>query len=148
MQPDDYTSVGSEEQTRWVTVTLDDVSRIAAGLPGAEERAMSQGQRTWFVRSKYFAWESWPWPSEHPRVRELLKTEQLLGVKLPGDDELRALVEGWPDVFIPSAVSWGGPKVTIRLTAIDEQHLREIVAEAWYTQAPKYLRKEFDVELG
>jgi hypothetical protein len=31
------------------------------------------------------------------------------------------------------------------MAAIDEAHLSELVTEAWRTQAPRYLRREFDV---
>lgn len=30
------------------------------------------------------------------------------------------------------------------MAGIDREHLAELVAEAWRTQAPKYLRREFD----
>ena len=105
---------------------------------------MSQGQRTWFVRRKYYAWESWPWPSESDEVKRLLQTEQLLGIRLPGEDEKLALLEGWPDAFVGSGTSWGGPKISVRLARVDPDHLVELVTDAWYGEAPKYLQKEYD----
>ena len=123
--------------------TLDDVSRVAAGLPGSEERATTGGL-AWFVRNKPYAWESHPWPSENPEIRELIASEPMMGVKVADTDEQRALLYGWPDVFRMSGVRWGQPKVLIRLTLIDPQLLVEVVTEAWRSQAPKYLRREFD----
>lgn len=123
--------------------TFDDVERIAAALPGNEQRDTTGGL-AWFVRNKLYAWECHPWPSEAPHIRELVSSEPVLGVKVPDVDDQHALVQGWPDVFRASEVSWGGPKVLVRLNGVDEDHLRELVEDAWRTQAPKYLRREFD----
>jgi hypothetical protein len=127
--------------------TLDDVSRIAENLPGSEEKP-SGGGLAWFVRRKPYAWESVPWPSEAEHVRAIVSTEPCIGVSLADEDEKRALVQGWPDVFVASETKWGGPKVVIRLDAVDPDHLAELVTEAWRTQAPKYLRKELDGDPG
>ena len=127
--------------------TLDDVSRVAAQLPGSEERAMTGGL-AWFVRNKLFAWECSPWPSESPVLRELIASEPVVGVKVADLDEQRALVEGWPDAFLASEVSWGGPKVLFRLTTVDPQLLVEVVTEAWRSQAPKYLSREYGSGAG
>jgi hypothetical protein len=123
--------------------TLDDVSRAAAELPGSEERAMTGGL-AWFVRNKLYAWESYPWPSESAALRELIASEPVMGVKVMDVDEQRALLYGWPEVFRMSEVRWGQPKVLLRLNLIDPQLLVEVVTEAWRSQAPKYLRREFD----
>lgn len=123
--------------------SLDDVSRIAADLPGSEERP-SGGGLAWFVRRKPYAWESVPWPSEAEHVRAIVSSEPCLGVTLSDEDEKRALVEGWPDAFVMSETKWGGPKVIIRLGAVDLDHVEELVIESWRIQAPKYLRNEFD----
>ena len=123
--------------------TLDEVSRIAANLPGTEEKA-SGGGRAWFVRRKPYAWESIPWPSEAEHVRTIVSAESCIGVTLSGDDDKRALVQGWPEVFVASETKWGGPKIIVRLGAVDADHLVELVTESWRMQAPKYLREEFD----
>lgn len=123
--------------------SLDDVSRIAADLPGSEERP-SGGGLAWFVRRKPFAWEAVPWPSEADHVRAIVSTELCLGVTLSDEDDKRALGHGWPEVFVMSETKWGGPKVIIRLDAVDPDHLVELVTESWRIQAPKYLQNEFD----
>ena len=123
--------------------TLDDVSRIASNLPGSEEKP-SGGGLAWFVRRKPYAWESMPWPSEPEQVRTIVSTEACIGVVVPDEEEKLALVQGWPDVFIPWQTSWGGLKVIIRLGAVDPVHLNELVTESWCTQAPKYLRAQLD----
>jgi hypothetical protein len=123
--------------------TLDDVSSIAATLPGNVTKVTPYGS-TWLVRNKAYAWESHPWPSEAEHIRELVSRELCIGVKLPDDDTKRALVQGWPDSFAVSETPWGGPKVIVRMERIDEQLLRELVIDAWRTEAPKYLVREYD----
>ncbi len=125
--------------------TSDDVSRIAKHLPGNVEKP-SGGGLAWFVRNKPYAWESVPWPSEAEHIRELVSKEPCIGVKVPDEDTKRALVQGWPDSFAVSETSWGGPKVIVRMERIDGQHLRELIVDAWRTEAPKYLRKQYDEE--
>ena len=123
--------------------TLDDVSRIAALLPGTEEKP-SGGGLAWFVRSKPYVWESMPWPSEPEHVRAIVATEVCVGVVVPDEEDKLALFQGWPHVFIPWETTWGGLKVIIRLGAIDPDHLAELVTESWCAQAPKYLREQLD----
>jgi hypothetical protein len=123
--------------------TLDDVSRIAALLPGSDEKP-SGGGLAWFVRRKPYAWESMPWPSEPEHVRAIVATELCIGVRLPSEDDMRALLQGWPDAFVARGVDRPDPRIIVRLGAVDLDHLAELVTESWRTQAPRYLVKEFD----
>jgi hypothetical protein len=123
--------------------TLDDVRRVAAGLPGSEERATTGGI-AWFVRRKLFAWECHPWPSIPADVREIIAAELVVGVKLADPLDALALREMAPDVFLPPTTRWGEPKVAFRMSPIETDHLAELVTEAWRVQAPQYLRREFD----
>lgn len=100
----------------------------------------------WFVRRKLYAWECRPFPSTDPEAREIVASELVVGVKLPGDMERTALLQGWPEVFLRTSTTWGEPKIAFRMGRIDPQHLEELVMDAWYTQAPKYLRRQFDGE--
>jgi len=123
--------------------TMDEVSRIAADLPGSVEKP-SGGGLAWFVRNKPFAWELVPWPSLAPHVRELVATEICIGVRLADEDDKRALLDGWPTTFVANETPWMNPKIIVRLAAIDRVHLAELVIESWRTQAPKYLINEFE----
>ena len=123
--------------------TVDDVSRIATPLPGSEEK-LSGGGRAWFVRRKPFAWEAVPWPSEAEHVRAIVSVEPCIGVSVADEDDKRALVQGWPDAFVASETKWGGPKIIVRLGAVDPVHLIELITESWRLHAPKYLRDEYD----
>lgn len=123
--------------------TLDDVRRIAAGLPGSEERATTGGA-AWFVRNRLYAWECHPWPSIPADMRAVIAAEPVLGVKVAERLDARALIGMAPAVFLRETTSWSEPKVAFRLGAIDVDHLAELVTEAWRVQAPKYLRVPFD----
>ena len=123
--------------------TLDDVRRAAAGLPGSEERATTGGA-AWFVRGKLYAWECHPWPSIPDDMRALIASELVVAVKVADRVDALALVEMAPHVFLRTTTRWSEPKVAFRMARIDDDHLAELVTEAWRTQAPKYLRREFD----
>jgi hypothetical protein len=125
--------------------TLDDVRRIAADLPGSGERATTGGA-AWFVRGRLYAWECHPWPSVPADIREIVAAELVVGVKVADPLDALALIEMAPDVFLRRTTPSGEPKVAFRMSRIDEEHLAELVTEAWRVQAPKYLRKAFDVD--
>lgn len=123
--------------------SLDDVRRIAATLPGSEERTTTGGA-AWFVRGKLYAWECHPWPSIAPEVRAVISAELVVGVKVADPLDALALREMAPEVFLPRTTGWGEPKIAFRMAAIDADHLGELVTEAWRSQAPKYLRAGLD----
>ena len=123
--------------------TLDDLRRTTVALPGSEERATTGGA-AWFVRRKLYAWECHPWPSIPADIRKTIATELVVGVKVADRLDALALVEMAPDVFLRTTTSWGEPKVASRMAGIDEDHLAELVTEAWRVQAPRYLRRELD----
>ncbi|WP_349426621.1 MmcQ/YjbR family DNA-binding protein [Microbacterium sp. LWS13-1.2] len=123
--------------------TLEDLRRTANGLPGSEERATTGGA-AWFVRGKLYAWECHPWPSTPPDVRAIIAAELVVGVKIADPIDALALREMAPDVFLGATTPWGEPKVAFRMAAVDDDHLAELVIEAWRVQAPRYLRREWD----
>ena len=123
--------------------TLDDVRRTTVGLPGSEERATTNGP-AWFGRGKLYAWECHPWPSIPADMREIIAAELVVGVKVADPIDALALVQMAPDVFLRTTTPWGEPKVAFRMAAIDDDHLAELVTDAWRVQAPKYLRRELD----
>ena len=123
--------------------SLDDLRRTTVGLPGSEERATTGGA-AWFVRGKLYAWECHPWPSIPADIRAIVAAELVVGVKVADRLDTLALVQMAPDVFLRTTTPWGEPKVAFRMGGIDENHLAELVTEAWRIQAPKYLRRELD----
>jgi hypothetical protein len=123
--------------------TLDDVRRTADTLPGSEERSTTGGA-AWFVRGKLYAWEVHPWPSIPEDMRAIVARELVVGVKIGEPEDALALTEMLPDVFLRTTTAWNEPKVAFRMAGIDDEHLVELITEAWRTQAPRYLRREFD----
>lgn len=123
--------------------SLEDVRAIAATLPGSEERATTGGA-AWFVRNRPYAWEAHPWPSVPADVRAVIEREPVLVVKVPTEDDKRAYRQGWPTVFLPQTTTWSEPKVALRLAKVDPEMLVELVTEGWYSQAPRYLKRQFD----
>ncbi|MGI9825079.1 MmcQ/YjbR family DNA-binding protein [Agromyces sp. Marseille-Q5079] len=123
--------------------TLDDLRRTAVTLPGSEERA-TMGGAAWFVRGKLYAWQCHPWPSIPEDMREIIASELVVGVKVADPVDALALVQMAPDVFLRTTTAWSEPKVAFRMAGIADDHLAELVMEAWRVQAPKYLRREFD----
>ncbi len=122
---------------------LDDIRRVAASLPGSEERATTGGA-AWFVRNRLYAWECHPWQSIPDDMRAIIAAELVVGVKVPDRVDALALVEMAPDVFLRTTTTWGEPKVAFRMARIDPGHLAELVTEAWRVQAPTYLVREHD----
>lgn len=123
--------------------TLDDLRRTTVGLPGSEERATTGGA-AWFVRGRLYAWQCHPWPSIPADIRDIIAMELVVGVKVADRLDALALVEMSPDVFLRTTTAWGQPKVAFRMAGIDDDHLAELVTEAWRVQAPRYLRRELD----
>jgi hypothetical protein len=123
--------------------SLEDVRAITATLPASEERAMTGGA-AWFVRKKLYAWEAYPWPSVAADVRAVIEREPVFMVKVASEDDKLAYLEGWPAVFLSQTTGWSEPKVAFRLAAVAPDMLVELVTEGWYSQAPRYLRREFD----
>jgi len=123
--------------------TLDDLRRVAAGLPGSEERATTGGA-AWFVRHKLYAWECHPWPSVPPEMRAIMAGELVVGVKVGDRLDALALREMEPHIFLGPTTPWSEPKVAFRMAGIAQDHLAELITEAWRVQAPNYLRREFD----
>jgi hypothetical protein len=122
--------------------TWEDVATIVGELPLTEERS----PREWRVGKKLVAWER---PLREPDWETLTA----LGIEPPGGDVLAvrvadegvkfALIADEPDIYFTTPHFDGYPAVLVRLAEIDELGLREVIIEAWLTQAPKRLVQEF-----
>ena len=123
--------------------SLEDVRAIAATLPGSEERATTGGA-AWFVRNKLYAWEAHPWPSVPADILAIIEREPVFVVKVSSEEDKLAYREGWPDVFLRQTTGWSEPKIAFRLEAVAPDLLVELVTDGWYSQAPRYLRREFE----
>ncbi|HZG94972.1 MAG TPA: MmcQ/YjbR family DNA-binding protein [Mycobacteriales bacterium] len=106
-----------------------DVRRIACPLPRSTEALVRDRIKFRIGRYVYLA---------------LSRDEELLGFAFP-KEERAALVAAEPDKFlmpIPSDERYNW--VRVRLAAIDEDELAELVVDAWRMCVPKRVAAEFD----
>ena len=127
--------------------TLDDVRAIALALPGVEERVDGhRGGATWRVTSGAFVWERGPSGRDLAQLEELGRSwpdGPVVGVRTDGLQVKEAYLETYPDVFFTIPHFDGFPAVLVRLDAIDLDHLREVITDAWLLRAPARVRKEW-----
>jgi hypothetical protein len=109
--------------------TEDDVRRIALSLPATTEKP-SYGTPGYRVKDKLFA-----------RIRE---EGDVLVVWVDGLDEKEALLAADPAAFFTTPHYDGHPTVLVRLSAVDDDELTELLTDAWYVRAPTRLRAELD----
>ncbi len=122
--------------------TWDDVARIVGTLPLGEERS----PREWRVGKKLIAWERPLRTSDHEALTALgIEPPQgdILGVRVADEGVKYALIADEPEVYFTTPHFDGYPAVLVRLAVIDPPGLRELIVEAWLTQAPKRLVQEF-----
>jgi hypothetical protein len=125
--------------------TWDDVGRVVGELRLTEERAPHE----WRVGKKLIAWER-PLRKSDLEALAGLGVEapqgEILGVRVPDEGVKFALIADEPAVYFTTPHFDGYPAVLVKLAAIDERGLRELIVEAWLTQAPKRLVQEFLAE--
>jgi hypothetical protein len=109
-------------------VTENDVRAVALSLPATTEKP-SYGTPGFRVKDRLFA-----------RLRE----EGDLLVWVADEGEKRGLVASEPDKFFTTPHYDGHASVLVRLAAVDEAELRELLTESWRLRAPKKLAEEFD----
>jgi hypothetical protein len=122
--------------------TWDDVASVVEELPLTEERAPHE----WRVGKKLIAWERPLRASDHQALAGLgIEPPQgdILGVRVADEGVKFALIADEPAVYFTTPHFDGYPAVLVRLAAIDELGLRELIVEAWLEQAPKRLVQEF-----
>jgi hypothetical protein len=122
--------------------TWDDVASVVGELQLTEERSPHE----WRVGKKLIAWERPLRKSDYDALTALgVEPPQgdILGVRVPDEGVKFALIADEPELYFTTPHFDGYPAVLVRLAAIDERGLRELIIEAWLTQAPKRLVQEF-----
>jgi hypothetical protein len=109
-------------------VTVDDVRRIAAELPGSYEVVVRDRIKFRVGRYVYLAFS---------------RDETVMGFGYPRE-ERDALVASDPDTFLPpervdERYNW----VQVRMSEIDEVQLRELVVDAWRMCVPKRVAAQY-----
>ena len=122
--------------------TWDDVATILGELQLTEERSPHE----WRVGKKLIAWER-PLRNSDREALTALGVEppdgDILGVRVADEGVKFALIAEEPDLYFTTPHFDGYPAVLVKLAEIDELGLREVIVEAWLTQAPKRLVEEF-----
>ena len=122
--------------------TWDDVATILGELQLTEERSPHE----WRVGKKLIAWER-PLRNSDREALTALGVEppdgDILGVRVADEGVKFALIAEEPDLYFTTPHFDGYPAVLVKLAEIDELGLREVIVEAWLTQAPKRLVQEF-----
>lgn len=130
-----------QEHNRYVA-TWDDVASIVGELPLTNEPA----PHDWRVGKKLIAWER-PLRNADREALAALGIEapegDILGVRVADEGVKFALIADEPTVYFTTPHFDGYPAVLVKLAEIDELGLREVLTEAWLTQAPKRLVEEF-----
>jgi hypothetical protein len=122
--------------------TWDDVAGVVGELQLTEERSPHE----WRVGKKLIAWERPLRASDYDALTALgVEPPQgdILGVRVADEGVKFALIADEPELYFTTAHFDGYPAVLVKLAAIDERGLRELIVEAWLTQAPKRLVQEF-----
>ena len=125
--------------------TWDDVAGVVGKLALTDERSPHE----WRVGKKLIAWERPLRKSDHEALAALgVEPPQgdILGVRVPDEGVKFALIADEPRIYFTTPHFDGYPAVLVKLAAIDERGLRELIVEAWLTQAPKRLVQEFLAE--
>jgi hypothetical protein len=122
--------------------TWDDVASIIGELQLTDERSPHE----WRVGKKLIAWER-PLRKSDREALAALGIEppegDILGVRVADEGVKFALIADEPAVYFTTSHFDGYPAVLVKLAEIDELGLRELIVEAWLTQAPKRLVQEF-----
>jgi hypothetical protein len=122
--------------------TWDDVASIVGELQLTDERSPHE----WRVGKKLIAWER-PLRKSDREALAALGIEppegDILGVRVADEGVKFALIDDEPDLYFTTSHFDGYPAVLVKLAKIDELGLRELIVEAWLTQAPKRLVQEF-----
>jgi hypothetical protein len=105
-------------------VTIDDVRPLALSLPRTEEALVRDRVKFRVGRIVYLAFS---------------RDETLMGFGFP-KEERQALIESEPHKFLmPKRADQRYNWVVVRLDAIDEAEMRELVLDAWRMVVPKRL---------
>jgi len=122
--------------------TQDDVRRIAIALPGVSE---ATGGFAFSVdhdgKAKAFVWI---WMERVTPKKPRVPNPGVIAARVANDRDKAALLGADPDTFFTEPHYNGYPAVLVRLDAIENDELAELLTDAWRCAAPRRLVAEFD----
>ena len=113
--------------------TADDVRRIALSLPHASQDG---SKIRYHVDGKAFAWT---WKKRIYEKRARVEQLDVFAVRVSGEEEKAVLIAADPEKYFTEPHYNGYPAVLVRLEAIDEDELTELLTDAWRLSAPRRL---------
>ena len=116
----------------------DDVQRLALALPEVTE-GTRWGLRSWLVRGKGFVWERPLRPGDLAALGAAAPTGPILGAQVEHLGAKEALLAERPDLYFTTPHFDGYAAVLVRLEAIPEPELADLVVDAWLARAPRRL---------
>jgi hypothetical protein len=118
------------------------VRRIALGLPDTTESGdhFGFGVRN-RDKTKQFVWA---WNERVEPKKPRVARADVLVVRVANDADKQMLLASDPVKFFTEPHYNGFPAVLVRLRKIGTRELRELIEDAWRTQAPKALVRDFD----
>ena len=120
--------------------TVDDARRLALGLPETDEHPSYGGAPSWRVRGRAFVWER---PLRARDVAEVGDQGEVLGAVVADEGVKAALLADEPAIYFTTSHFDGHASVLVRLQAISERELRQLVTEAWLVKAPQRVRDQW-----
>jgi hypothetical protein len=115
--------------------SLEDVRTLALSLPEVEERMSASGHASWHVKGKLFVWERPLRKRDREELGANAPDGPVLGAQVPDLGVKEALLAVEPGVFFTTSHFDGYAMVMLRLDAVDEAGLQEVVTEAWLARA-------------
>jgi hypothetical protein len=123
--------------------TIDDVARIAAGLPEVIE-GESRGNRSWTVGGKAFAWERPFSKADIKRFGDATPPDgPILAVRVEDLGEKEAALAAHRRAFFTIPHFDGYSAVLIQLKKVSMKALREAIVDGWLASAPATLTDQF-----
>ncbi len=123
-------------------VSIEDVARLAAGLPEVSE-GLRYGRRTWFVAGRAFAWER---PFSKADIKrfgdQTPPAGPILAVAVSDLDEKDAVLAASSDAVFTIEHFKGYPAVLLQLDEVSPTELHDLVSDAWLASAPPRLAGE------
>jgi hypothetical protein len=125
--------------------TWSDVRDVCRGLPDTVE----EPARRWLVHGRAFVFERPLRRADLAHLGDLgdsAPVDAPLGAWVPDLPAKEALVASSPDAFFTTPHFDGYPVVLVRLDAVPEDELREVVLDAWLARAPRTLAQRWLAE--
>ncbi len=119
----------------------EDVTRIALALPATSEHVRRGGLTHWRVDGKLFVWERPLRRSDLAALGDSAPRGPILGARTPDLNAKEALLGSDPVVYFTTPHFDGYPAVLVRLAAIANSDLEELITEAWVARAPRRLAR-------